>query len=222
MNPAELKIITTLKEDAFGKIELRETDAGEQVICRDYSGTGFFAGLLAHYLALREMRVLKALGSVVDARLPRLIYFGDGVCIRSYIEGIPLKQGKAASPEFYVNARELLDKMHAAGVVHNDLEKPENWLMVNEQVAGIIDFQLAYHSEKRGKIYRWSVGEDIRHLIKQKNRYSRENMTAEELKILNNKSGFGRFWSNYVKPVYNFVTRKILKYSDREHSKYSR
>ncbi len=221
MNPSELKVITTLKEDAFGKIELRELN-GERVICRDYSEAGWFAGLLAGYLARREARVLKALSAVADDRLPRLIYFGDKVCIRSYIEGVPLKDGKVPNPEFYANAREILNKMHAAGVVHNDLEKPENWLVISDQVAGIIDFQLAYHSDKRGRIFRWSVGEDIRHLVKQKNRYSRENMTEEELQILNNKSGFGRFWSNRVKPVYNFITRKIFNYSDREHSKYSR
>ncbi len=221
MDLSKLKVITTLKEDAFGKIELRELD-GERVICRDYSEAGFLSGLLAGYLARREARVLQALNAVDDDRLPRLIHFGDKVCIRSYIEGVPLKQGKVANPKYYANAREILDKMHGAGVVHNDLEKPENWLVIDDEVAGIIDFQLAYYSRRRGRIYRWSVGEDIRHLIKQKNRYSRENMTAEELEILNNKSGFGRFWSNYVKPVYNFVTRKIFKYSDREHSKYSR
>ncbi len=221
MNPEEFKVITTLKEDTFGRIELRELD-GERVICRDYSEAGFFAGLLAGYLARREARVLQALNAVADDRLPRLLHFGDKVCVRSYIEGVPLKQGKVSNPQFYVNAREILDKMHAAGVVHNDLEKPENWLVISDEVAGIIDFQLAYHSKKRGRIYRWSVEEDIRHLVKQKNRYSRENMTEEEWQILKNKSGFGRFWSNRVKPVYNFVTRKIFKYSDREHSKYSR
>jgi len=87
--------------------------------------------------------------------------------------------------------------------------------MSASEEAGIIDFQLAYHSVKRGRIFRWSVGEDIRHLVKQKNRYSRENMTEQELLILNNKSGFGRFWSNYAKPVYNFVTRKMGHRQDK-------
>lgn len=192
------------------------------VICRDYSNAPWLLRLLAHYLAKREAKVLRALDLVQDERLPHLIHFGDNHCIRSYIEGVPLKEGQAANPAFYANARELLDMMHAAGVVHNDLEKPENWLMLSDDVAGIIDFQLAYHSTRRGRIYRWSVAEDVRHLIKQKNRYSKENMTENELAILKNKSGFGRFWSNHVKPVYNFITRKILHYSDREHSKYSR
>lgn len=221
MKPSELKLIATLKEDAFGKIELREMD-GARVICRDYSGTGFFAGMLAGYLAHREARALRALQALNDDRLPRLLYCGDYMCIRSYIEGVPLKEGRAATPAFYTNARELLDKMHAAGVVHNDLEKPENWLMIDDRVAGIIDFQLAHHSKKRGMIYRWCVGEDIRHLVKQKKRYARESMTEEERQILKNKSGFGCFWSDRVKPVYNFITRKIFHYSDREHSKYSR
>jgi predicted Ser/Thr protein kinase len=221
MKPSELKVVTTLKEDAFGKIELREMD-GEMVICRDYSAASRFLYPLAHYLAKREARVLQALDAVEDDRLPHLLHFGDDHCIRSYIEGVPLKEGKASDPAFYANARELLELMHAAGVVHNDLEKPENWLMLSDNVAGIIDFQLAYHSPKRGRIFRWSVAEDVRHMIKQKYRYCRESMTEEELTILKNKSRFGRFWSNYVKPVYNFVTRKILNYSDREHSKYSR
>jgi len=221
MNLANLKVITTLKEDGFGKIEIRELD-GKQVICRDYSGAPLLLRPVAHYLARREASVLRVLNEISDPRLPRLIHFGDGMCIRSYIEGVPLKTGRVSNPLFYENAREILDKMHALGVVHNDLEKPENWLVIEDEMAGIIDFQLAYHSRKRGRVYRWSVGEDIRHLIKQKNRYSREHMTDEERMILNNKSGFGRFWTNYVKPVYNFVTRKIFRYSDREHSKYSR
>lgn len=221
MNPSELKVVATLKEDAFGKIELRELD-GEQVICRDYTDASPFLRPLARYLARREATVLKALDAVADDRLPRLIHFGENICIRSYIEGVPLKEGKVTNPAFYDNAREILDKMHAAGVVHNDLEKPENWLVIQDDIAGIIDFQLAYHSIKRGRVFNWSVGEDIRHLIKQKNRYCRENMTEDELQILNNKSGFGRFWTNYIKPIYNFVTRKIFNYSDREHSKYSR
>jgi len=221
MNPSELKVISTLKEDAFGKIELRELN-GERVICRDYSQAGLFARPIAGYLARREATVLKALDAVADDRLSRLLHFGENVCLRSYIDGVHLKEAMVSNPVFYDNAREILDKMHMAGVVHNDLEKPENWLAISDEQAGIIDFQLAYHSVKRGRIFRWSVGEDIRHLVKQKNRYSRENMTEQELLILNNKSGFGRFWSNYAKPVYNFVTRKIFNYSDREHSKYSR
>jgi predicted Ser/Thr protein kinase len=221
MNPSELKVITILKEDAFGRIELREMD-GKQVICRDVGNAAAWARPLARYLARREARVLKALNAVADERLPRLIHFDRNVCIRSYIEGEPLKDGKAANPAFYDNACEILERMHAAGVVHNDLEKPENWLMIDEETAGIIDFQLAYHSRRRGRIFRWSQGEDLRHLIKQKNRYCREHMSEDEKQILRNKSGFGRFWTNYVKPVYNFITRKIFNYSDREHSKYSR
>jgi len=221
MNPSELKVIATLKEDAFGKIELRELD-GEKVICRDFTDASPWLRPLARYLARREARVMRALDVVADRRLPRLIHFDRNICIRSYIEGVPLKEGQVGNPVFYDNAREILDLMHAAGVVHNDLEKPENWLVIQDDVAGIIDFQLAYHSRKRGRSFHWSVGEDIRHLIKQKNRYCREYMTEAELQILNNKSRFGRFWSNYVKPVYNFVTRKIFNYSDREHSKYSR
>jgi len=221
MYPSELEVIATLKEDAFGRIELRVLE-GEQVICRDVGQASSWVKPLARYLARREAAVLRALDVVDDDRLPRLIHFDKNVCIRSYIEGVPLKEGKVDNPAFYDNAREILDKMHAAGVVHNDLEKPENWLVIQDDVAGIIDFQLAYHSTKRGRIFNWSKGEDLRHLIKQKNRYCREHMTEAELEILNNKSGFGRFWTKYVKPVYNFITRKIFNYSDREHSKYSR
>ena len=221
MEAANLTIIKVLKRDIFGKIELASLN-GSLVICRNYGASRFFARPIALYLAYRERKILQVMEHLNDDRLPRLLHFGKGLHIRSYLEGEALNRRKTPDRNYYEDARELLDKIHACGVVHNDLEKPENWLVIGENTPGIIDFQLAGFFPKKGKLYRILMREDLRHLIKQKARFSPDRLSGEERIILSNKSFASRMWGKFFKPPYDFVTRKILRYSDRAHSEHSR
>ena len=45
----------------------------------------------------------------------------------------------------------LLREMRRAGVTHNDIAKPQNWLMTPEGRAAVIDFQLASVHESAGR-----------------------------------------------------------------------
>jgi len=118
--------------------------------------------------------------------------------------------------------KKLLDSLHSGGIVHNDIEKPENWLVTEENDPAIIDFQLACYFPKKGKIFRICAKEDRRHLLKQKARYSPETLTEEEKILLAQKTLPSRIWAKIFKPVYTFITRTILRYSDRSNSQYSR
>jgi RIO-like serine/threonine protein kinase len=222
MKHENLRVLRPMKVDIFGKIELAELDDGRLVTIRNWRGSRLFARPVASILALREKRMLRRLESLEDSGIPKLLYFGKGKLIRSYIEGCSLKQAQIKSAAYYTKARKLIDRIHESGMVHNDLEKPENWLVTENGSPAIVDFQIAWFFPRKGAIYRLAAKEDIRHLIKQKSRFFPENLTEEERKILLQKSLFARIWNRTFKPVYHFVTRKLLHYSDRRNSKYSR
>jgi hypothetical protein len=80
----------------------------------------------------------------------------------------------------------------------------------------IIDFQLAAHSSKRGRLFRIAAYEDIRHLLKHKRTYCPDHLTQREKNILANPSPVSRVWMATIKPIYLFITRRILGWADRE------
>ena len=65
-------------------------------------------------------------------------------------------------------------------------------------------------------MFRVLAHEDVRHLLKHKRTYCAERLTQREKRILANPSLPSRFWMGAVKPVYLFVTRKLLGWADRE------
>ena len=211
-----------MKEDIFGKIELAEVEGGRKVIIRNWRCSKLFVRPIAYYLSLREKRILEILDTFDAESIPHLIYFGKGLLVRSYIEGKSLKDAQIKDAEYYSKAKILLEKIHAVGVVHNDLEKAENWLVTKDNSPAIVDYQIAFFFPKKGPVYTVAAREDLRHLIKQKAAFCAKDLSLEEKNILRQKSIPARVWDKTFKPAYNFVTRKILRYSDRQNSKYSR
>jgi hypothetical protein len=57
---------------------------------------------------------------------------------------------------------------------------------------------------------------DLRHLLKHKRQYLPGHLTARQRAILAQPSPLSRIWRATVKPVYLFVTRRLLGWSDRE------
>ena len=58
--------------------------------------------------------------------------------------------------------------------------------------------------------------EDLRHLLKHKRMYCREYLTPVEKRLLKRHSWVRDLWFRTGKPVYRFVTRKILHWEDNE------
>jgi hypothetical protein len=65
-------------------------------------------------------------------------------------------------------------------------------------------------------LFRTLAREDIRHLLKHKRTYCPEYLTQREKTILDNPSALSKFWMLTVKPVYLFITRRLLGWQDRE------
>jgi hypothetical protein len=79
-----------------------------------------------------------------------------------------------------------------------------------------IDFQMALHSSSRGYLFRVAAREDLRHLLKHKRYYCQDALTQREIGVLENPSIAARIWRSTIKPVYIFITRRLLGWSDRE------
>ncbi|HNP37232.1 MAG TPA: hypothetical protein PKK10_15385, partial [Woeseiaceae bacterium] len=148
--------------------------------------------------------------------VPELLSVTPETLERGYIAGLPLQEARPREPEFFRLAAHLLRRLHALNVVHNDLAKEPNILVRADERPAFIDFQLALSSRTRGRIFRALAYEDLRHLLKHKRTYCAGALTRREHKILENPSWPSRLAKNTVKPLYLFVTRRLLGWADRE------
>ena len=203
----------TLKRDLFGDVVLKTNDSGA-VIIRSTASARWWVRWLAKYLLRREAKALAALDGIDG--VPRLLHIDRDKLVRSYIVGKPMHRAKPGDIDWFIAASRLLRRIHCAGVCHNDLAKEPNLLVRDNGTPGIIDFQLAWHSRGRDRLFRIAAHEDIRHLLKHKRTYRADRLTQRERDILDNPSLLSRIWMGTAKPVYLFITRRLLGWADRE------
>ena len=202
-----------MKKDLFGIIELCEHDAGRS-IRRNAGEAAPSLRWLARRLLAREARALAALEG--QRGFPHLISVSKTVLEREHLAGVPMQVGKPRDPAYFLAAAKLIRRMHRLGVVHNDLAKEPNFLVTPEGRPAVIDFQLAWHAPQRGRMFRVLAREDLRHLLKHKRSYCPGALTARERRILDTPSVPARIWMRTGKPLYLFVTRRVLGWRDRE------
>jgi hypothetical protein len=148
---------------------------------------------------------------------PRLLFAGQQVLVRSFIDGVPLYMAKPVGDTAYFReARKALRALQRALVTHNDLNKPQNWLRGADGKPYLTDFQLAMVFTKRSKLFRLMAYEDLRHLLKHKRKYVPEALTAAERRILSRKALPSRIWLATGKRVYRLVTRGVFGFVDHE------
>jgi len=205
-------ISTPLKADVFGTI----TRVGDTVI-RDARAARTWARPLARHLMRREHRALSrlALGNGTPG-VPAVLAYEADVLTRRWIDGSPMHLAKPRDPGYFRDAARLVRRLHAANVIHNDLAKETNWLVTPEGRPALVDFQLAMTPVRRGALARALGHDDVRHLLKHKRSYLPERLTAREKKILATPSLAARAWMVSGKQTYLFVTRRILRWRDRE------
>lgn len=203
-----------LKQDLFGTVSLVEEDDRTRFVLRDARTARWWLKPLARHLAKREARALRALEGLNG--IPRLLVSARDTLKREWIEGIPMHRARPADPAYFRHALRLLRQMHARRVVHNDLAKEPNWLVTRSGEPALVDFQLSRCARRRSALFRALAHDDIRHLLKHKRTYLPERLTARERRILARPSLVSRAWKATGKPLYLFVTRRILHWSDRE------
>ena len=81
----------------------------------------------------------------------------------------------------------------------------------------MIDFQLARVHRRRGRLFRVMAREDLRHLLRSRKRaYAPDLLTPSERRMLAQKALPARIWMATGKRLYNFVTRRLMNWSDGE------
>jgi predicted Ser/Thr protein kinase len=204
---------TILKKDLFGEIRLAN-HAGTSVVVRDTSVAAKGLRWLARSLLRREARALRKLAGIEG--FAEIIRLDKDSLTRSFLDGEPMQRGKPSDPVYFKSAAQLIRTMHRAGIVHNDLAKEPNFLVRPDGRPAILDFQIAWCFAARGKLFRLAAREDLRHLLKHKRTYCAQYLTARERDILSHPGYAALAWSRTVKPVYQFVTRRLLGWADRE------
>ena len=184
------------------------------VVLRKLDGVPLYAKPIAWALARKEIKGLRAVQGIEGC--PLLVRVDKTGLLRSWTKGTPLQLAKPTDPAWYRDAKRLLRDMRRAGVTHNDIAKPQNWLMTPDGRAAVIDFQLASTHRRRGKLFRVMAREDLRHLLKQKRAYAPHLLTPSETRMLTQKALPARIWMATGKRAYNFITRRLMNWSDGE------
>ena len=206
--------IQALKADSFGRIALMRSDDG-MFVRRDLRHVPLWLRLPAWWLARREARALHCIAGMVAT--PQLLRWDGCVLDRSYMAGAAMYQRPPHGDIVYFHeARRLLQSLHRRGVAHNDLAKEANWLVLDDGNPALIDFQLAVRADPRSRWLRLLAREDLRHLLKHKRTYCPSALTPVERRVLQRHSWLRDAWFATGKPVYRFVTRKLLHWEDNE------
>ena len=202
-----------LKQDLFGTVMRIERDCSKRVV-RDCSTARWWLRGFARHLLARERRALMRLAEV--ERVPRLLASQRSTLEREWIDGQPMQLAQPRDPRYFREALRLVRRLHARDVTHDDLAKEPNWLVTPEGLPAVVDFQLARHAPRRGRLFRMLAHDDLRHWAKHKRQYLPERLTARQRALLARPSPLSRAWRATVKPVYRFVTRRLLGWADRE------
>lgn len=207
---------TVLKRDIFSETISGHltSDPSVKVVLRRLDGVPWYARPLSQWLARKEAKALRAVQGI--AGTPVLIAADKAGILRVWAEGTPLHLAKPSEALWYEDAYRLLADLRERGVCHNDIAKPQNWLMLPDGRCGVIDFQLTRVHRRRGWWFRTAAREDLRHMLKQKRAFAPSLLTAEEKTILANKSLPSKIWMATGKKLYNFVTRRLMNWSDGE------
>lgn len=202
-----------LKRDILGQVGLLREGAGTAVL-RDARNSAPWARWLARRLLANEALALIALDG--SPGIPELLDYRRDRLWRSWIDGEPMQVARPTDPGYYRRAARLLRRLHRLNVVHNDLAKEPNWLVTPAGDPAIIDFQLALYMPRRGPAFRILAREDLRHLLKHKRTYCPERLSRREKAMLARPATVSILWMQSVKPLYLFVTRRVLGWADRE------
>ena len=207
-----------LKRDLLSTVERGHyvtADGDVDAVLRRIDEVPWWSLGLARLLFARERRALAIAGELGVA--PALLFAGRNALVRGWIDGLPLHLAKPHGDRAYFrSAKAALRKLHRAGSCHNDLAKEQNWLRGRDGRAYLTDFQLAFRFTGRTRLFRIAAYEDLRHLLKHKRCYAPDALTARERRVLARKSALTRIWMATGKRLYYWITRGVLRVSDRE------
>lgn len=221
-----------LKQDFYAAVGLYEREnpgdsverSPAQVLLKTYHTESFWGvplGWMGRLLCRREVDYIRRLNDV-DGIPHYLETYGEAGFVRQFIPGCNLREYSKSSQvdaEFFPRLRQILTKVHARGISHNDLSKPENVLVTTDGKPVLIDFQIATRilSDRdpvRSRMTRWFVHYmqrvDHYHLTKLHTRRRPDDFTAEEHQAALRK-GVVLTMHGWVRRPYRAVRHRFLK-----------
>ena len=222
----DVEVVRELKRDVFGRVELvrclqHPATPPELAIRRVACGSRVPGSrLVARALLVREARALELLQGLNC--VPRVLEVSRSELLRSYQAGVALSETDELALDFFERLAELVVEVHARGVCHNDLHKEQNVIVGLDGRPCLVDFQLASSHRGESRLKRSRAREDLRHIEKHRRRYLRDGrgpagsefVLAAEPPL--RRSFTALLWRRTVKPIYVFVTRKLLATRDGE------
>ena len=179
---------------------------------------GFPLGWMGRWLCRREMRFYRLLEGIEG--IPRLLgTHGESGLVREFIPGCNLpansRRKTQADERFFVELNEILAEVHARGVSHNDLSKPENILVTEDGRPVLIDYQIAARARTARNwpvvggparaVVRFMQRFDRYHVNKLHTRARPEDFTAESRHRLRDKPLVIRLHGVLVRKPYRAV-----------------
>lgn len=149
-------------------------------------------GWLGRWLAARERDFLGRLNGIDG--VPQLLGpHGDSGLVREFVPGCNLREFAAQQQpdhDFFPRLSRILGEVHARGISHNDLSKPENVLVTPDGRPILIDLQIAQRTQFASwpilgalsrQTIRYLQGVDRYHLTKLHRRRRPQDFTADQL-----------------------------------------
>jgi serine/threonine protein kinase len=213
------RCVEVLKEDFYAITRIYEGPAGKFIVkaAQLYPFRNFVREWIARFLVAREIKIHKRLRRVEG--VPRVVgTVGRYGFIRRYVPGETLNRAPKIPDDYFDRLKIILEKVHAAGVAHIDIEKPENILVASDGSPYIIDFQISWCPYLWIAPFRWltyplfriATREDWYHFYKHKRKRRRDLVSDEEYRRGKNASVVIRLHRFLFAP-YFFFRRRIKR-----------
>ncbi len=195
------------------------TKINEQLVAvKDYHLRRFlFKLLFGRWLIAREFKMYKKLQGIKG--IPNVYNLLDkDAFILEYVEGYDCSNfTKGSLPEeFFTHLRNLIDKIHAYGVVHCDLKKRTNIIVTDGYQPYLIDFAASFTKGRRFNFiqnwfYKQFYQDDLNAIAKLKKKLSPHLLTQEEEDNLHKRLFLERGVRFIRKHVRNWIKKLALR-----------
>ncbi len=210
-----------LKDDFFAVNRLVRDEAGGAVVVKEIR-TRPLAALhfraLDRWLSRRESRLYQLAATIPG--VPAYLGRPDPTSYaHRYIEGTTLDRFPGrVSDHFFDELERIVASLHALGMAYVDMAKDENILVGSDGHPYLIDFQVSvllparqpFRSLLTPAVARLQR-EDRYHLAKHKRRYRPDLLSDRDRGIFDGRSWLNRVHQSCVKPLYNVLTRRVLR-----------
>lgn len=224
------RLTSVLKRDFYAAVGVYECPSDEankvpeRVLLKVYhtDPAGILPlGWLGRWMCRRETRFLALLAGVRG--VPQVLgMHGPSGYVREYLSGCNLREyRKRSTPDadFFPQLERILHDVHARGMSHNDLSKPENVLVLEDGSPRLIDFQIAFAPRSlrwpligwvSHSLLRYLQGVDRYHLRKIHRRSRPEDFTSAELANARKKGWILHVHGHLVRRPYRAVRHFVL------------